>query len=86
MTTTRELCRAMATALQVPGVELHAARLVRERRFRPKINRMRRSKAWRDLSDLKRELLDLWTEERNAYAKEVMTDIEAQRKQRKEGR
>ncbi len=29
MTTTRELCRAMATALQVPGVELHAARLVR---------------------------------------------------------
>ena len=30
MTTTRELCRAMATALQVPGVELHAARLVRD--------------------------------------------------------
>ncbi len=25
----------------------------------------------------------LWTEERNAYAKEVMTDIEAQRKQRR---
>ncbi len=30
MTTTRELCRAMATALQVPGVERHAARLVRD--------------------------------------------------------
>ncbi len=30
MTTTRELCRAMATALQVPGVELHAARMVRD--------------------------------------------------------
>ncbi len=30
MTTTRELCRAVATALQVPGVELHAARLVRD--------------------------------------------------------
>jgi len=37
-------------------------------------------KAWRDLGDLKRELLDLWTEERNAYAKEVVTDIEAQRR------
>ncbi len=41
---------------------------------------MRLSKAWRDLGDLKRELLDLWTEERNTYAKEVMTDIEAQRR------
>ena len=44
---------------------------------------MRRSKSWRDLGDLKRELLDLWTEERNAYAKEVMTDIEAQRQKAK---
>ena len=43
---------------------------------------MQRSKAWRDLGDLKRELLDLWTEKRNTYAKEVMTDIEARRKQR----
>ncbi len=30
---------------------------------------MRRSKAWGDLADLKRELLDLWTEERNTLAK-----------------
>ena len=44
---------------------------------------MRRSKAWGDLGDLKRELLDLWNEERNTYAKEVMQDIEAQRKQRR---
>ena len=43
-------------------------------------SRLRRSKAWGDLGDLKRELLDLWTEERNAFAKEVMTDIEKQRK------
>ena len=42
-------------------------------------------KAWL-AGDLKRELLDLWTEERNAYAKEVMTDIEDQRKQRKRER
>jgi hypothetical protein len=41
---------------------------------------MRRSKAWRDLGDLKRELRDLWTEERNTYAKAVMLDIEKQRK------
>ncbi len=39
---------------------------------------MRRSKAWGDLGDLKRELLDFWTAERNTLAKEVMQDIEAQ--------
>ena len=42
------------------------------------------TKAWGDLGnlgDLKRGLLDLWTEERNTYAKEVMTDIEAQRRE-----
>ncbi len=46
----------------------------------------RRSKAWGDLGDLKRELLDLWTEERNTLAKEVMQDIEVQRKQRRQAR
>ncbi len=30
MTTTRQLCRVLATALHVPGVERHAARLVRD--------------------------------------------------------
>ncbi len=30
MTTTRELCRVLATALQVPSVQRHAARLVRD--------------------------------------------------------
>ena len=34
-----------------------------------------------DLGDLKRGLLDIWTEERNTYAKEVMQDIEAQRRE-----
>ncbi len=46
---------------------------------------MRRSKAWRDLGELKRELLDLWTEEQNTLAKAVMLDIEAQRKQQRKG-
>ncbi len=44
----------------------------------------RRSKAWGDLGDLKRELLDLWTEERITLAKEVMLDIEKQRGKAKE--
>ncbi len=47
------------------------------------------TKAWGDLGNLgnlKRGLLDLWTEERNTLAKAVMTDIEAQRKQRQEAR
>ena len=45
----------------------------------PSHPRLRLSKNWRDLGDLKRGLLDIWTEERNTYAKEVMKDIEAQR-------
>ena len=64
----------------LPSLQQHASDLGRERHLRPKISRMKRSKSWRDLGGLKRELLDLWTEERNAYAKEVMLDIEAQRK------
>ncbi len=44
----------------------------------------RRSKAWGDLGDPKRELLDLWTEERITLAKEVMLDIEKQRGKAKE--
>ncbi len=44
---------------------------------------MRRSKAWGDLGDLKRELFDFWTEERNTLAKEAMQDIKAQRRKAK---
>ncbi len=35
MTSTRELCRALGAALQVPGVERYAARLVRDG-YRPR--------------------------------------------------
>ena len=54
-----------------------------ERDFKTRIARLRHSKAWGDLGDLKRELLDFWTEERNTLAKEVMQDIEAQRRKAK---
>ncbi len=43
-------------------------------------SRLRRSKAWGDLGDLKRDLLDLWIAERNDLAKRVVLDIEKQRK------
>ncbi len=64
----------------LPALRRHAADLGRERGLRARIARMSRSKAWGHLGDLKRELLDLWTEERNTLAKEVMQDIEAQRR------
>ncbi len=70
----------------LPALRRHAADLGREKRFKARITRMRRSKSWGNLGDLKRELLDLWTEERNTLAKEVMQDIEAQRKQRRAAR
>ncbi len=69
----------------LPTLQRHATDLERERDFKARIARMRRSKAWGDLGNLKRELLDLWTEERNTLAKAVMQDIEAQRKQRRKG-
>jgi hypothetical protein len=72
--------RLVVDSSDLPALQQYAADLGRERRFKSKIARMRRGKSWADLGDLKRELLDLWTEERNVLAKEVMTDIEAQRR------
>ena len=40
---------------------------------------MRGGKSWRDLGDLKRELLDMWMLERNRFAKEVVLEIERDR-------
>ncbi len=72
--------RLVVDTPDLPTLQQHAMDLGRERDFKTRIRRMRRSKAWRDLGDLKRELLDLWTEERNTLAKEVMQDIEKQRR------
>ncbi len=72
--------RLVVNTPDLPTLQQHAMDLGRERNFKARITRMRRSKAWGDLGDLKRELLDLWTEERNTLAKQVMQDIEAQRK------
>ncbi len=78
--------RLVVDTPDLPALQRHATDLGRERDFKARIARMRCSKAWGDLGDLKRELLDLWTEERNTLAKEVMQDIEAQRKQRRTAR
>ncbi len=69
----------------LPTLQRHATDLGLERGLKARITRMQRSQAWGDLGDLKRELLDLWIEERNTLAKAVMQDIEAQRKQRRKG-
>ncbi len=76
--------RLVVDAPDLPTLQRHATDLGCERDFKARITHMRRSKAWGDLGDLKRELLDLWTEERNIYAKEVMLDIEKQRGKAKE--
>ena len=78
--------RFAVDAPDLPTLQDHAMGLAREKNLKPKINRLRRSDAWGDLSDLKREMLDLWTEERNALAKAVMQDMEAQRKQQRTAR
>ncbi len=63
--------RLVVDTPDLPTLQRHATYLGRERDFKVKIG------------DLKRELLDLWTEERNTLAKEVMQDIEAQRRKAK---
>ncbi len=63
-------------------LQRHATDLGRERDLKARITRMQRSKAWGDMG----EMPDLWTEERNALAKQVMQDIEVQRKQRRKVR
>jgi len=67
----RELCRLLSATLHLPDVERWAEQLV-DRELLPGLDHE---------VDLKRGLLDLWTEERNTLAKEIMLDIEAQRKQ-----
>ncbi len=76
--------RLVVDTPDLPSLQQHVADLGRDRNLRPRIARIRRTKAWRDLGNLKREPLDLWTEERNALAKTVMQDIEKQRKARKQ--
>ena len=76
--------RLVVDTSDFPTLQRHATNLGLERGLKARITRMRRSKAWGVLGDLKRELLDLWTEERNALAKTIMQDIEAQRKARKQ--
>ncbi len=76
--------RLVVDTPDLPTLQRHAADLGRERNFKARITRMRRSKAWGDLGDLTRALLDLWTEERITLAKEVMLDSEKQRGKAKE--
>ena len=47
----------------------------RRRKFTARTDAMRSSKAWRNIGGLKRQLLDLWTEERNALAKRAVENI-----------
>jgi hypothetical protein len=70
----------VVNSTDLPTLRQYARDLPREGRFAPNVVRMRESRAWLDLGDFKRDLLALWMEERNIVAKQVMTDIEAQRR------
>ena len=64
--------REIAAVMNTPSLEeLHtyAQGLARERRFAGKIAKLRRGESWRDIGALKRDLIDLWLSERNAFAK-----------------
>ncbi len=78
-TISREM-RRVVDAPDLSSLQRYGADLARGRRLRPKIAALRRGKSWGDLGDLKRDLLDLWTAERNDLAKRIVLDIEKQRK------
>ncbi len=69
--------RAVVNMPSLRDLQDYARDLKREQRFKARIGKLQMKRDWQDIGDLKRELLDLWTEERNAYAKEVMTDLKA---------
>ena len=72
--------RSVMRAPTLASLHQLAKQMVRRPSYRPTINKLRRSKDWRDLGALKAELLDLTIMERNKHAKVVVTDIEKQRK------
>ncbi len=76
--------RLVVDTPDLPPLQQHATDLGREPDFKARITRLRRSKSWGDLGDLKRDLLDLWIAERNDLAKRVVLDIEKQRRKAKE--
>jgi hypothetical protein len=78
----RAISAEMRLIVDTPGlaqIREYATNLGRERRFAEPVAKLRRSPAWRNTGDLKRELLDLWTEQRNETAKRTMQDLEARR-------
>ena len=58
-----------------------AKEMSRNPSYRPTINKLRRTKDWRDLGALKAELLDLTIMERNRHAKVIVLDVKAQRRE-----
>lgn len=69
--------RRVSNTPDLESLQTYALAIAGEKRFAPAIGRMQVSKAWKDLGALKRELLDMWIAERNAYAKFVVKRFEA---------
>ena len=71
--------RRVADAPDLPTLQGYARDLARDRTYAGRVGRLQRSRAWRDLGALKRELLDLWLTERNRLAEEVVREVKARR-------
>jgi hypothetical protein len=61
-------------------LQQYGATLARDRNLAARVNRIQRGPAWRDIGALKRELIDLWLDERNRLAKEALQGAAALRK------
>ncbi len=47
----------------------------------PSLDRLSQSSHWNDIGALKRELIEMWIGERNAFAERMVKDMKEQRRQ-----
>jgi hypothetical protein len=65
-------------APDLASVQQYAKELKRDRRYALKVQEIQRSADWQNLGRLKGRLIDMWIQERNALAREVVQDVKSQ--------
>ncbi|MHB1219147.1 MAG: LPD38 domain-containing protein [Alphaproteobacteria bacterium] len=72
--------RQVVNAPSLDTLQRYATELARDKQLAPAIGKIRMGKDWNDAPALRRDLLDMWTQERNTLSKSVMGEVQMQRK------
>ncbi len=70
--------KAITFATDLQATQAIATEMARDPGLRAAVRRIRVSTAWNDTGALKRDLMDIWLRQRNAFVREVVKDVEAQ--------